>query len=61
MRLEGKTCVITGAASGIGKVATMLFLEEGARVAACDVSEEALKKLEEEAEGKGFTDRLRLT
>ncbi|MDI3517319.1 MAG: 3-oxoacyl-[acyl-carrier protein] reductase, partial [Thermotogota bacterium] len=54
MRLEGKVCIITGAASGIGKAATLLFLEEGASVAACDVSEEALQKLNEEAKEKGF-------
>jgi NAD(P)-dependent dehydrogenase (short-subunit alcohol dehydrogenase family) len=37
-RLEGKVCVITGAASGIGAVAARRFAAEGARVAGVDLS-----------------------
>ncbi|ABR31670.1 short-chain dehydrogenase [Thermosipho melanesiensis] len=48
MRLEGKVCIITGAGSGIGKAAALLFSQEGAKVIACDVVEENLKKLKEE-------------
>jgi len=58
MRLEGKTCIITGAASGIGKAATLLFLEEGANVAACDISEDALVALKKEVEEKNFAGTL---
>ncbi len=35
-RLQGKVCIITGAAGGQGQVAVELFLKEGARVVASD-------------------------
>ncbi len=37
-RLEGKTAVITGAASGIGRAACLLFAQHGANVVAVDQS-----------------------
>ncbi|MBB6063183.1 3-oxoacyl-[acyl-carrier protein] reductase [Thermosipho japonicus] len=56
MRLKDKVCIITGAASGIGKAAALLFSKEGATVIACDMSEENLKVLKEENPGPGVID-----
>ncbi|MCD6238809.1 MAG: beta-ketoacyl-ACP reductase [Thermotogae bacterium] len=49
MRLKDKVCIITGAASGIGRITSLLFAREGAIVAACDVSQENLKRLEKDS------------
>jgi NAD(P)-dependent dehydrogenase (short-subunit alcohol dehydrogenase family) len=40
-RLEGKVCVITGAASGIGQESAELFAAQGARVVGVDLQEGA--------------------
>ncbi|HWS45351.1 MAG TPA: glucose 1-dehydrogenase [Acidimicrobiia bacterium] len=42
MRLEGKTALITGAGSGMGRVASVLFAKEGANVIATDISQSGL-------------------
>ena len=45
MRLEGKLAIVTAAASGMGRAGVERFVREGARVAAVDISEDALKGL----------------
>ena len=44
MRLEGKTALITGAGSGMGRVASVMFAKEGANVIATDISREGVDK-----------------
>ena len=44
-RLEGKVCVITGTASGIGAESARLFQSEGAQVVGVDLSPDAVGDL----------------
>jgi NAD(P)-dependent dehydrogenase (short-subunit alcohol dehydrogenase family) len=48
-RLDGKVAVITGAAGGIGREATLLFADEGARVCVADVADEQGEQTASEA------------
>jgi NAD(P)-dependent dehydrogenase (short-subunit alcohol dehydrogenase family) len=52
-RLDGKVALITGAGSGMGRVASMLFAAEGARVALTDVNDEAGEAAAKEVEAAG--------
>ena len=47
MRLENKTAVVTGAASGLGKAIVEKFLEEGSKVIIVDINEDAGRELSE--------------
>lgn len=58
MRLEDKVCIITGAGSGMGRVATRMFCEEGARVVAADVSQAAGEETVEMARVSGKGDAI---
>jgi NAD(P)-dependent dehydrogenase (short-subunit alcohol dehydrogenase family) len=49
-RLEGKVCVITGAASGIGAETARLFGEEGATVVGVDLNPESVGDLRLQAD-----------
>jgi NAD(P)-dependent dehydrogenase (short-subunit alcohol dehydrogenase family) len=42
--LDGKTAIVTGGASGIGRAVVALFLKQGARVALFDQNESAIKE-----------------
>jgi NAD(P)-dependent dehydrogenase (short-subunit alcohol dehydrogenase family) len=44
-RLEGKVCVITGVAGGIGSATASLFAREGARVVGVDLAEHSIGEL----------------
>ena len=55
MRLEGKTALITGAGSGMGRLAAEMFAREGAAVVACDIDPEGLRETVERVHGAGGT------
>ncbi len=53
MRLAGKVAIITGAGRGIGQATAIKFCKEGARVAVCDVDENAAIQTARMVEGLG--------
>lgn len=52
--IAGRRALVTGAASGIGRATALLLASEGARVAALDLSADALAKVEAEASAAGY-------
>ncbi|MCH8997921.1 MAG: SDR family oxidoreductase [Proteobacteria bacterium] len=53
LRLQDKVCLITGAGSGIGRAAALLFAKEGARVAAADIDGDRAEAVAEAARALG--------
>ncbi len=53
-RFTGKTAVVTGAGSGIGRATAVRLAQEGARVVATDISEPRLQQLNAELPALGF-------
>lgn len=47
MKVNGKTILVTGAGSGMGRALTLQLLEMGAKVVAVDLNEESLKETAE--------------
>jgi NAD(P)-dependent dehydrogenase (short-subunit alcohol dehydrogenase family) len=52
-RLEGRTALVTGAGSGIGKAISTVFGREGARVMASDINEESAAAVAAQIEDAG--------
>ena len=55
-RLEGKSVIITGAGSGIGRAASLLFTKEGAKLIAVDRTEEVKETVERVPKAGGTAD-----
>jgi NAD(P)-dependent dehydrogenase (short-subunit alcohol dehydrogenase family) len=53
MRLQDKVSIITGGASGMGRVAARMFAAEGARVVVADVTQQAAQSVVEEIAAAG--------
>jgi NAD(P)-dependent dehydrogenase (short-subunit alcohol dehydrogenase family) len=57
-RLEGKSVIITGAGSGIGRAAAFLFAREGARLIAVDRSEAVTDTVEQVKRAGGIAEAV---
>jgi 2-hydroxycyclohexanecarboxyl-CoA dehydrogenase len=54
MKLDGKTALITGGASGIGRAIVLSFVRHGARVICADINQEKAAEVAKEAKGAGL-------
>jgi 2-hydroxycyclohexanecarboxyl-CoA dehydrogenase len=54
MRLEGKTALVTGGASGIGAATSRRLAAEGARVAICDLNLDGAREVASEIDAEAF-------
>ncbi|MFC9119847.1 SDR family NAD(P)-dependent oxidoreductase [Streptomyces sp. NPDC057067] len=52
---QGRSVIVTGAGSGIGRATALLFTEEGARIVVADVDNAAARAVAEEVERAGGT------
>src|SRR6201994_5031975 len=59
-RLEGKSVIITGAGSGIGRAASLLFAKEGAKLIAVDRSESVQETEKLVSDAGGTIEAMRL-
>ena len=57
-RLEGKSVIITGAGSGIGRAASLLFTREGARLIAVDKTEGVKETVEQVRKAGGTAEAV---
>ncbi len=60
MRFDGKVCVVTGAASGIGNATAEMLAGEGGAVFLCDVAQEALAAAAADINARGGVARAML-
>src|SRR5436190_14658042 len=52
-RLDGKSCIVTGAGSGIGRATAILFAREGGRVTVADIDQPAAERVATEIDAQG--------
>ena len=53
--LDGKSAIVTGAGSGVGRVSAVRFAQEGARVVVADINVDNAKETVREIESSGGT------